>query len=246
MPKPNKKTWYSIKNASSNETVIDIYDEIGLWGITAQQFRDDLRDVKSGTIKLHIDSPGGSVFDGVSIYNSLREHPAKIHVRVDALAASIASVIAMAGETVEIHETAFMMVHDPWTWTAGNSRDLREQADLLDDLKENSIKLAYKRKMGDLYDEAAIDTLLEGESWLNAKKSVEYGFADKIIEEGGGAVENSARPLQWHRGIDAYNFKKLPREIMNLCRKKRSGAHTVDYSNIENTLLMNMNLITNL
>ena len=224
-----KRSWYNIKN-SADTAVIDIYDEIGLWGIDAGTFVSELREITAPNIKAHINSPGGSVYDGVAIYNAMRQHPAHITTVADSLAASIASVILMAGDEVLIHETARIMIHEPWVFMVGNSKELRKEADNLDDMRDNSIKAAYKRKMGDKYDDKVVTDLILEESWLNAEKSLKYGFVDKIIEQS-DEPENRYIPMQWSRGIGAYNFKRLPREIMNMySARAKNKQKTIDYS----------------
>lgn len=109
------ESWYSIKAAGRGVAEVLLYDEIGVWGITALQFARDLKAMGDLTkINLHIHSPGGDVFEGTAIYNLLRNHPASVDVYIDGLAASMASVIAMAGDTIYMPENAMMMVHKPW------------------------------------------------------------------------------------------------------------------------------------
>jgi ATP-dependent protease ClpP protease subunit len=105
--------WYRIADADAAEALVEIYDEIGYFGITAGDFTRDLGSVKAKTINLRINSPGGSVFDGLTIFNRLREHPATVNVTVDGVAASIASVIAMAGDSVTMGRGAQLMIHNP-------------------------------------------------------------------------------------------------------------------------------------
>lgn len=249
MPTP-KKTWYSIKNFAADEAVIDIYDEIGLWGIQAADFVADVRNITASRIKAHINSPGGMVYDGIAMYNALRQHPAHVTTVVDSLAASIASILAMAGDEVLIHETARIMIHEPWVFMVGNSTDLRKEADNLDDLRDTTLKPAYKRKMGDKYDDKLVSGLIVEESWLNAQKCLEYGFVDKIIEET-EAPEDKYIPMQWSRGIGAYNFKRLPKDVVNLYTKDKprapsdnsdlGGETPIDYSYYEKSLISNSN-----
>ena len=120
------KGWYTIKAASDGTSAnISIYEEIGGWGITAQQFSEDLKALGDiSHISLHIHSPGGDVFDGIAIYNLLNKHPAKVTVQIDGLAASMASVIAMAGDRIVMPENALMMIHKPWGISGGNANDM--------------------------------------------------------------------------------------------------------------------------
>ena len=134
------RTWYSMQAAANAPTTaeISIFDEIGMWGVTAKQFISDLKalgDVKDITLSLN--SPGGSVFDGLAIYNALRSSGANVTVKVMGIAASIASVIAMAGKKIVMPENTFMMVHNPWSFAIGNANDMREMADVLDKLGDS-------------------------------------------------------------------------------------------------------------
>src|SRR3546814_252864 len=104
--------WFEIKNVAPDVAQVYIYDEIGLWGVTASDFAAELRGVTANTIDLHISSPGGDVFDGLAILNSLRQHKATVNVVVDGIAASAASFIAMAGDTVKMAPQSVMMIHD--------------------------------------------------------------------------------------------------------------------------------------
>ncbi|MBG4580889.1 Clp protease ClpP, partial [Pseudomonas aeruginosa] len=123
------ESWYSIKAAGRGVAEVLLYDEIGVWGITALQFARDLKAMGDLTkINLHIHSPGGDVFEGTAIYNLLRNHPASVDVYIDGLAASMASVIAMAGDTIYMPENAMMMVHKPWGIQGGDADDMRRYA----------------------------------------------------------------------------------------------------------------------
>ena len=140
------KSWYSIQAKADQKTAdISIYDEIGYWGVTAKQFIGDLKALDATTIKLAINSPGGAVFDALAIYNALRQHPAAVEVTIMGVAASAASVIAMAGDTIVMPENAFMMIHNPLNLAYGNADDLREMADVLDKIGASLIGIYAKR-----------------------------------------------------------------------------------------------------
>ncbi|MBZ7135868.1 ClpP-like prohead protease/major capsid protein fusion protein [Klebsiella grimontii] len=174
------KGWYTIKAASDGSSAtINIYEEIGGWGITAQQFSEDLKALGDiSHISLHIHSPGGDVFDGIAIYNLLSKHPAKITVQIDGLAASMASVIAMAGDRIVMPENAMMMIHKPWGISGGNANDMRDYAELLDKV-ENVLIPAYARKTGKSAE--ALASLLEDETWMDGRECVAQGFADELL-----------------------------------------------------------------
>jgi len=172
------KSWFSIKAKAAGAAEIKIYDEIGMWGITARQFSDELSALgQVKQISLFIHSPGGDVFDGIAIYNLLKKHPANITVHIDGLAASMASVIAMAGDKVVMPENAMLMIHKPWGISGGNANEMRDYADLLDKVEAVLIP-AYATKTGKSTDELA--QMLEGETWLNGRECVEQGFADEL------------------------------------------------------------------
>ncbi len=178
--KTNNQSWFTIKAAANDTAEISIYEEIGGWGISAQQFAKDLKALGNiKNIELHIHSPGGSVFDGIAIYNLLNNHPATKTVYIDGLAASMASVIAMVGDTVIMPENAMMMIHKPWGIQGGDAEDMRKYADLLDKV-ENTLIPAYAKKTGKSVEELA--AMLAEETWLNGKECVEQGFADKLAE----------------------------------------------------------------
>ena len=175
------KSWYSIQAKADQKTAdISIYDEIGYWGVTAKQFIGDLNALDATTIKLAINSPGGAVFDALAIHNALRQHPAAVEVTVMGVAASAASLVAMAGDTVVMPENAFMMIHNPLNFAYGNADDLREMADVLDKIGASLIGI-YARRTGLPDDE--IKALLDAETWLNAEEAVAKGFADKLQAE---------------------------------------------------------------
>src|SRR3954469_2359119 len=121
MPDGNK--WYSIVAKSADEADVMIYDIIG-WETTAKQFVTDLKALDAKTINLRINSPGGDVFEGVAIYTALKEHPAKVITHVDGLAASMASIIMLAGDEVHIAKNAFVMIHNAWSWATGDAAEL--------------------------------------------------------------------------------------------------------------------------
>jgi len=176
------KKWFEIKNKTEKKAEIWIYEMIGedFWtgdGITAKSFQKELAEIKATEIDLHINSPGGDVFDGNTIYNLLKQHSAKITTYIDGLAASIASVIALAGEKVYMAENALMMIHNPWGVTMGGASDMRKMADTLDKVRD-SMTTIYMGKTGK--DDGEINSLLEAETWMNADEALEMGFVDEI------------------------------------------------------------------
>ena len=154
-------------------------DSESFWGdeITPQSFRDELY-AEEGDITLWLNSPGGNVFAAAEIYTMIRDYPHKVTVKIASIAASAASVIAMAGNTVEMSPTALLFVHDPSTIAMGNARDMEKAIATLNEVKESIIN-AYMAKTGLSHNR--ISKLMSDETWINAKKAVELGFADEIL-----------------------------------------------------------------
>ena len=213
--KTNNQSWYSIKAKANDTAEISIYDEIGFLGVSAASFAQDLKDCGNNLkqINLHIHSPGGDVFDGIAIYNLLKNHPANVTVYIDGLAASMASVIAMAGNEVIMPENAMMMIHKPWGIQGGDAEDMRKYADLLDKV-ENTLIPAYANKTGKTPEELA--EMLSAETWLNGKECVEQGFADKLAEPLVAMASIKSRKLE--------DFEKMPNEIKNMLFKPQGNA----------------------
>lgn len=182
MPKPNKKFWdfKALDEKTGELTLYGEISDISWWGdeITPKQFKEDLDALGDiDVLNVYINSPGGNVFAGQTIHSMLKRHKATINVYVDGLAASIASVIAMAGDRVIMPRNAMMMIHNPWTIAMGNAQELRKTADDLDKAGQSMIE-AYLSKASIERDKIA--ELMEAETWLSAEECLEYGFADEI------------------------------------------------------------------
>ena len=170
--------WYRIDNKAGEPAALYIFDEINpMWGIGAQQVVDQLKTIDASQIDVHINSPGGNVFDGIAIMNALRSNKARVHVIVDGLAASIASVIAMAGDTITMALGSQMMVHNPSGFAMGDAKTMRELADTLDKSRA-SIASIYADRAGGTVD--AWGTAMDAETWYTAQEAVDAGLADKI------------------------------------------------------------------
>ena len=213
--KTSNQSWYSIKAKANDTAEISIYDEIGFWGVSAASFAQDLKDCGNNLkqINLHIHSPGGDVFDGIAIYNLLKNHPANVTVYIDGLAASMASVIAMAGNEVIMPENAMMMIHKPWGIQGGDAEDMRKYADLLDKV-ENTLIPAYASKTGKTPEELA--EMLSAETWLNGKECVEQGFADKLAEPLVAMASIKSRKLE--------DFENMPKAMKDMLFKPQGNA----------------------
>lgn len=180
---PQSRLAYRIAAQADDRAEILIYDEIGedLWGggITAERIARDLAAIKAPRIDVRINSGGGSVFEGNAIYNALVRHPARVETYIDGIAASIASVIAMAGDRIHIAANAFVMIHNPHGIAWGEAADLRKMADTLDTVRGSLIG-TYASRTGQ--DAAQIEAWMDAETWFNAEEAVEHGFADEIVE----------------------------------------------------------------
>jgi ATP-dependent protease ClpP protease subunit len=166
-----------------------LYDEIGFWGITAKQFAEQLATITAGTIHLRVNSPGGDVFDGVAIFNALRAHPAQVITHIDGLAASIASVIALAGDEVRMAPNAFFMIHNPWGITIGDAQVHRKMADTLDKIADSAIASTYRAKSGQ--DAETVETWMNDETWFTAAEAEDAGFVD-VVEDAQPADASAA------------------------------------------------------
>jgi ATP-dependent protease ClpP protease subunit len=172
-----RNEWYRIQNKAGDTAEVYIYDEIGYFGVTAQDFVSDLRRVDASNIELHLNTPGGDVFDGIAIYNALKEHDAAVDVVVDSLAASAGSFIAMAGDTVTMTRNATMMIHDAHGLVIGNASDMTEMAGLLDKMSDNIASIYAERAGGSIADWRGA---MRAESWYSADEAVEAGLADEV------------------------------------------------------------------
>ena len=176
--KQGRTDWYRIKNqADADVAEVWIYDEIGYWGVTASDFVKELQTVDVDNIELHINSPGGDVFDGIAIYNALMNHKAKVTSYIDGLAASAASFIAMAGQEVIIARNATMMIHDAHGLCIGNAADMAEMANLLNKSSDNIADI-YAQKSGN--DVGIWRDAMRAETWYSSVEAVEAGLADKV------------------------------------------------------------------
>ncbi|HBC7187042.1 TPA: Clp protease ClpP, partial [Morganella morganii] len=211
------KSWFRMKAAADTQSAdIYIYDEIGGWGISAKQFSKELLALGDvSQINLHIHSPGGEVFDGIAIYNQLKGHDAKITVYIDGLAASMASVIAMVGDTVIMPENAMMMIHKPWGIARGDADEMRDYADLLDKL-ENVLIPAYVAKTGKTAEEIA--AMLEEETWMNGDECLSHGFADQLTDPVQAMACITSKRIE--------DFTAMPQAIKNQVSPKNTAQTT--------------------
>lgn len=195
--------WYRIENFVEQGTAdIYLYDEIGYWGVTAQDFVRDLQALKVSAIGLHINSPGGDVFDGIAIYNSLRNHPATVTTYVDGLAASAASFIAMAGDRVVAERNAQLMIHDASGICIGNAADMSAMVELLDKAS-NNIADIYAVKAGGTVEQWR--DAMRAETWYSAEEAVAAGLADEVAGEPAADDGQPAAANTWDLSLFAYS-----------------------------------------
>lgn len=198
------KFWNFIKkNESSGE--LQLYGEIAdstWWGdeVTPKDFKADLDSLGNiSTLDVYINSPGGDVFAGQAIYSMLKRCKAQINVYVDGLAASAASLVAMAGDKIIMPENAMMMIHNAWTIVQGNANDLRKQAEAMDKV-DASIKTAYLSKAPDLTQDK-ISEMMDAETWLSAQDAVDLGLADEIEDAKDYAASLRGRLFDAYRHV---------------------------------------------
>ena len=180
-----KKFWNWVRNEDTGSRTLVLNGQISdeTWfgdEVTPGLFRDELQSCE-GDITVWINSPGGDVFAAAQIYNMLMEYPGNVDVRIDGIAASAASVIAMAGNKVSMSPVAMMMIHNPMTVAMGDKKVMQQAIDMLDEIKESIIN-AYELKTGQ--SRTKIAHMMDAETWFNAKKAVELGFADDILYAG--------------------------------------------------------------
>lgn len=190
-PRPDVKARLRVTNNAAGGTRIDLMDEIGYWGITAQDFVDELLAIDATTIELHVNSPGGDVFDGVAIMNALIDHPATVDVVVDGIAASAASYICMAGDSVKMNRGAQMMIHDALGLCVGNAADMEQMKALLDRISDTIAGLYAERAGGTT--EGWRD-LMRAETWYSATEAVDAGLADEAAAKAAADPDEDEPP----------------------------------------------------
>lgn len=200
----NRPDWFRITNSADGSPArLDIYDEIGFWAVNAADFGTALSDVKGDRLSVHVNSPGGDVFDGIAILNLLRGHPAAVDVVVDGLAASAASVIAMAGDTVTMMPGSQMMIHDVSALCIGNAKDMADSAKLLDQISDNLAGIYASCAGGDAADWRKV---MRGEAWYTAEEAVAAGLAHTV---GVAAGKKPANPEQvWNLSFYSFNARE--------------------------------------
>ncbi|MEV7154906.1 head maturation protease, ClpP-related [Streptomyces misionensis] len=205
------RSWYRITNAASDEAEVMLYDEIGGWlGATADEFIADLKGITAKNMRVRVNSPGGSVFEGIAIANALRSHPSTVTVQVDGIAASIASVIAMAGDKVVMQPQSMLMVHDASGMCFGNAADMGEMGSLLDKISDN-IADAYAARAGGTRDDWR--QTMRAETWYTADEAVKAGLADEVMQTPKKSAPDEAEPEMRRRyDLTAYGYQGPPQK----------------------------------
>lgn len=177
----DKPEWYKIEDVAEDETDILVYDYIGWPYNDSREFVSLLAGITKGKITVRINSPGGDVFDAHAIYNAIKSHPLKPNTRIESLAASAASYISMAGNEKQAYKNAMIMIHEPMTGMWGNQHELREVADILQQINGTMVDMyADNTNIG----KRDIKDMLKAETWLATKDAKEKGFIDTIVEAG--------------------------------------------------------------
>ncbi|MGK2287269.1 head maturation protease, ClpP-related [Pedomonas sp. V897] len=222
--------------ADDSETSITIYDVIGedFWtggGVTVNRIDAALRKIGNRDVTVYINSPGGDVFEGIAIYNRLREHPAHVTVKIMGVAASAASLIAMAGDRIEIGAAAFLMIHNAWVMAIGNRHDMREVADYLEPF-DAAMADVYAARSGGSRDE--IVAMMDAETWLNGGQAIEKGLADALLaadEVIEGLAPEASIPAV--RTVEAALCRSMPRSaarnLISQIKGKRDAAENAKH-----------------
>ena len=205
-----QKEWYNIKNKSSEVADVYLFNDIGTFGVTAQNFIDEIKEYEDTELNIHINSLGGEVFEGMAIYSIIQRRKAKTTVYIEGIAASIASVIALAADEVIMSENSLLMIHNAWGGTQGEAKDMRKQAEILEKIT-NEIAEVYVKKTKIPYNE--IVEMMDEETWLTAEEAVALGFVDSISE-----------PIKVAAKYDVSKYKNITNkkveQILSLTKKR--------------------------
>ena len=217
--------WYNIQGKAT-DVVADIYlfDEIGMYGISAQDFINDIKDLKDTPINLRINCVGGDVFDGMAIYNIIKKRTAKTTAYIEGIAASMGSVIALAADEVVMAENSLFMIHNAWGGAMGGAEDMRKTASVLEKIS-GEIANIYQKKTRLLYDR--IIGMMDEETWLNAQEAYDLGFIDTISDSIKVAAKYDVSKFknitteQIHNKLNInINNKKMTEELKNWFNNK--------------------------
>lgn len=180
---PGARAWFSMDRESDDETVVHIYDGIGMFGVEAHEFVKEFDAITTPRVTLRLNTPGGDVFDGMSIYNSIKRSSATVTTVIDGVAASMGSLIALAGDTVKAHDFSLYMIHEPFSMIMGTADDMRAEADVLDKITGQGVDI-YNAASN--LDDTEIRAAMSAETWFTAAEAHEAGFVHEIIETDDG------------------------------------------------------------
>lgn len=212
-PKDGKPAALTVRALEDGDAVeVMVYDQIGYWGVTAEDFVREVKGIKAATIHLRLDSPGGDVFAARAMKTALEQHPARVIAHVDGLAASAASYLMLAGDEIEIAKGAFVMIHNAWMITLGDTREHVASAGMLEKI-DASIRADYAAKTGKSDED--FRQLMDDETWLEAEEALEMGLVDRVYSKEGGA-ENR---------FDLTIFDKTPEALKGPDRETAAAAH---------------------
>lgn len=218
-----------------------VYGEIGDWGgeVKSRDFAEKLRAIDTDEIDVRINSNGGNVFTAQAIYSSLKRHPAHINVYIDGIAASAATIIAMAGDTIYMPENAMMMVHQPLVAVYGNADELRDMADILDKVRDTLVAV-YRDKTG--LDDDTIIQLMQDETYMTATDAKEWGFVDEVIPALKIAASRGKNGTIVINGltIDADRVAKLPEVWRNAVESKHENPGVSGIDRLEEIITMTL------
>lgn len=227
--------WDSRVHGATGDNTISMYDAIGASfegeGVTAKRISAALRGIGNQDVVVNINSPGGDFFEGVAIYNLLREHPARVTVQVVGLAASAASIIAMAGDEIKVAESGFLMIHNAWALTIGNRHDMLAAAALLEPFDMAMAKVYAARTGRSVPD---VQSWMDAEKWFSGEEAVAAGMADSLLDSDLVTEDGSAQALSSVRRIEAALIAQgMPRQerraLMAQFRDGKSGAAISDH-----------------
>lgn len=222
--------WYNIKNTANNSVEVMIFDEIGLYGVDAKSFIEEIKGISNdASVLLRINSPGGSVIDGLAIYDAVNRMPQKVTARIEGLAASMASVIALAADEVTMSENSLYMIHNVWGGEVGESDDLRKAADLMDKMSSRLLSIYIKKTE---QTEEQLKSWMDAETWFTAEEALAAGFINYVDVP----LEMAAK-----YDLSKYNYKKasIVNQLLNKNNKTQMEKQFEDLKGFISELFKN-------
>jgi ATP-dependent Clp endopeptidase proteolytic subunit ClpP len=209
-------TWFQFTNTADNEAEVSIYDAIGMWGVSAKSFVDELKKHTGKKLTVRINSPGGVVTEGLAIFNALKRHKGGVIVQIDALAASMATYIALAGAPIRMAENAYFMIHNVTGGAWGTPDEMRRAADVAEKMQKG-IVAAYVAKTGKTVEE--IEEKMDEETWFTAEEAKDFGFIDEITDplEAAALLSDVSREL-------VSKFRNPPAALVDSATPRNSGT----------------------